>query len=97
MKYLKLYEEFKYEEEVIEPEDLNPDDFDTVKEYLAARDKSILEKAQRQFIDRMEKIIDNEELLENISKNGRIYYENNCTLNKIAQNAMELINLNLLK
>ena len=50
-----------------------------------------------QFIDRMEKIIDNEELLENISKNGRVYYENNCTLNKIAQNAMELINLNLLK
>lgn len=50
-----------------------------------------------QFIDKIENIINNEEYLNNISLNGRTYYENNCTVRAIADNATKLINIDLLK
>jgi hypothetical protein len=50
-----------------------------------------------QFIDKIESVIDNEEYLNNIALNGRQYYENNCTIKSIADNATKLINLDLLK
>lgn len=42
-------------------------------------------------------VIDNEEYLNIIALNGRQYYENNCTISSIANNAVKLINLDLLK
>lgn len=50
-----------------------------------------------QFIDKIESVIDNEEYLNIIALNGRQYYENNCTISSIANNAVKLINLDLLK
>jgi hypothetical protein len=50
-----------------------------------------------QFIDKIENVIDNEEYLNNIALNGRQYYENSCTIKAITNNAIKLIDLNLLK
>ena len=50
-----------------------------------------------QFIARIEAVIDDEEYLNSIALNGRHYYEKNCTIQAIANNATKLIDFNLLK
>jgi hypothetical protein len=54
-------------------------------------------KIADQFIAKIESVIDNEEYLNNIALNGRQYYEKNGNINSIADNAIKLINLDLLK
>lgn len=41
--------------EIEDPDELDPNDYETVKEYLAARDKVQGEKIQKQFLERMER------------------------------------------
>jgi hypothetical protein len=50
-----------------------------------------------QFINKIEKIIDNQDYLNNISINARKYYEDNCTVDYIVNNFFKIVNLNLLK
>ena len=50
-----------------------------------------------QFIDKIENVINDDTFLQYVANNGRHYYENNCTIEKISQHAFDLINLSLLK
>lgn len=50
-----------------------------------------------QFIDKVEKVINDELYLDTVAYNGRKYYEGNCTVESITENAISILNLNLLK
>ena len=50
-----------------------------------------------QFIERVEKVINDQDYLNSIAQNGRKYYESSCSINAIVKNTLKFLDLDLLK
>lgn len=58
--------------------------------------KSSINDIAEQFINKVEEIIDNDELLNDVGMNGRKYFEENITSESIKNNFFKQVNLNML-